>query len=775
MERSAPFERIWCINLDSRGDKWAFVEPQFKKLGWRVERFPAVDGRQVDLGACIRDRIVQKWDRSRGALGCLLSHYQIYKQIQATDCPGDRWFLILEDDVHFPAPVLDRPSLLDDYLRAVPDEAVLVKWTTSVFDRAPRKRVNDLVYVLPPHSVGQLSTTAYMVRRCYVDTVLASFPTDTPIDLLMATWRLHHFVPLDPHRGVVPDSFYLDGCFRYYGLVSSHDPHSVSDTMVDNVGEQLDRVQRHLDAQSHREACELLELLHDRSLERDSAMAFRYFHLSTIAWFYHDRARGVEVGREWIRRLSTDPGVRSLTLSRRENVLNNFDFYGLREELERALTAPRAATVQHRDGRRHLVTALFDLGRRENNLIRRQVGEYVRHGQELLTALGDTPLTIYCDPELASNFSPRDNLTVVPVKFEELETYRLLPSLLEALRIHPRQNLVGDYKTSTFYYIMTWSKFELLRRTMQSHAERYSHYAWIDIGLAHVLSVREVAKLPLSDDVRILQLAAIFADEFADPVQYFGHVRMRVAGGYFQGSRSRMLELCDLFSQTLHGLLARKIAGLEECILAYLLVHHPQLFSPCYGDYGQIIKNFEFAADNLQMVLNIVVQYRTRSHHLGMLDVLSHFRPPERFAPLLLLQYYDELFIANYYLGREREAHEAAQNLLRLARTIPAVGRNVLERIEHFKSNLSFCPHPRDSRRNVGIRIRQERNVCAMMQYAHRRAQADRVTVYMDGPPTLDSLRPSNPLILGLDQEGAHDELIQDTDGAVWKLPDDSN
>ena len=38
------FERIYCINLDSRPDRWKRVQEQLIKLGShdRVERFPAV-------------------------------------------------------------------------------------------------------------------------------------------------------------------------------------------------------------------------------------------------------------------------------------------------------------------------------------------------------------------------------------------------------------------------------------------------------------------------------------------------------------------------------------------------------------------------------------------------------------------------------------------------------------------------------------------------------------------------------------------------------------
>ena len=38
------FDKIICINLDRRPDRWREAQEQFKKAGITVERFSAVDG-----------------------------------------------------------------------------------------------------------------------------------------------------------------------------------------------------------------------------------------------------------------------------------------------------------------------------------------------------------------------------------------------------------------------------------------------------------------------------------------------------------------------------------------------------------------------------------------------------------------------------------------------------------------------------------------------------------------------------------------------------------
>ena len=80
------FEKVYCINLDSRPDKWDTCEQEFKKYGISdvVERW---SGTQLPT----------KTHRA-GARGCLASHLNIIKQ-----CISDKTsnVLILEDDFEF--------------------------------------------------------------------------------------------------------------------------------------------------------------------------------------------------------------------------------------------------------------------------------------------------------------------------------------------------------------------------------------------------------------------------------------------------------------------------------------------------------------------------------------------------------------------------------------------------------------------------------------------------------------------------------------------------
>lgn len=351
-------EHAWYINLDRREDKRRRCEQQLKKLPTSLiaaERFSAIDGRKVDP-ATVR-HIAGEWTTSRGHLGCLLSHYELYKRIQASDCAPDRWFLILEDDFEFHPAVFQHPEIINTYVQSVPPEAGLVKWTDSVFAEplvpagsrhdpravvvppSARRSVNEFVYRLPPSTFNYRSTGAYMVRKSYVEKMLKSFPRNEIIDILMCEWDLWHFHPVSDSRWntSTPTNFYLDGPNRYYGFVTCRDPFNISDTVCHPPLIRLEQVQRLLDEHRHREACDLLDLLAPDALSSTAETVARYHYLAVIAWYYVERERGAAICREFVRRLNESPALLAVCQPQLSRIQSNFDCYGLRSELERPL------------------------------------------------------------------------------------------------------------------------------------------------------------------------------------------------------------------------------------------------------------------------------------------------------------------------------------------------------------------------------------------------------------------------------------------------------
>lgn len=105
------FERVVCINLARRSDRWEALQQAMRQWGWFLKepiRFDAIDGNKVP---CPRG-----FQQGGGAWGCLQSHRQILERAIMDDVSS---LLVLEDDLAF------REGWKEDleaFLNAVPSE-----------------------------------------------------------------------------------------------------------------------------------------------------------------------------------------------------------------------------------------------------------------------------------------------------------------------------------------------------------------------------------------------------------------------------------------------------------------------------------------------------------------------------------------------------------------------------------------------------------------------------------------------------------------------------
>ena len=82
------FDKIYCINLKSRPDRWENCQKQFSHFGLsNIQRFEAIK--------CNHPKLSKK---ANAQIGCTLSHYYILKEAQAKNYSR---ILVLEDDFLF--------------------------------------------------------------------------------------------------------------------------------------------------------------------------------------------------------------------------------------------------------------------------------------------------------------------------------------------------------------------------------------------------------------------------------------------------------------------------------------------------------------------------------------------------------------------------------------------------------------------------------------------------------------------------------------------------
>lgn len=144
------FQKIYCINLDKRIDRWKLAEPHLKDLGLDVERVSGYDG--SSLGLEFPPEIKE------GAVGCSLSHLFTIKLAKQNKLEN---FLLLEDDVVFDDEVNEKFfSVLDQ----VPNDWDMLYLGGQHFHGMDMPQINEnvykCVYTLAAQSVG-IKNTVY--------------------------------------------------------------------------------------------------------------------------------------------------------------------------------------------------------------------------------------------------------------------------------------------------------------------------------------------------------------------------------------------------------------------------------------------------------------------------------------------------------------------------------------------------------------------------------------------------------------------------------------
>jgi hypothetical protein len=100
------FDKVYCINLDRRLDRWIKVSEIFKKNRFKnVERFSAIDGKNLNNTTKLLS----------GELGILETHLQLIKKCKDENIKS---VLILEDDVEFSTEIKNIEKMFLD----IPDD-----------------------------------------------------------------------------------------------------------------------------------------------------------------------------------------------------------------------------------------------------------------------------------------------------------------------------------------------------------------------------------------------------------------------------------------------------------------------------------------------------------------------------------------------------------------------------------------------------------------------------------------------------------------------------
>lgn len=189
---------VYCVNLDRRPERWLFMRDQFAALRMHARRWPAVDGRQLDVhrlvdAGLISAKALPRYllpdgaklfgiDLTAGGIGCALSHMQIWKHVieHSEGCGEHTRFLVVEDDCEFLAGFSE--VLLERRMAQVPPDWQIVFLGGQ--DLMRKQGALEVAAGVRRLYGGFRETTAYLItvagcKACLEVTVPMSWQFDT--------------------------------------------------------------------------------------------------------------------------------------------------------------------------------------------------------------------------------------------------------------------------------------------------------------------------------------------------------------------------------------------------------------------------------------------------------------------------------------------------------------------------------------------------------------------------------------------------------------------
>lgn len=227
---------IYCMNLDHRPERWEFMQKQFQKLRMPVERFSAVNGRDLDVPDLAMNGVIamealpryylpdeQKLfgtDLTAGGIGCALSHMLIWRDI-IQKCAEDGVdprapFLVIEDDCEFAQGFSE--EVLLERLSHVPQDWEIVYLGGQ--DLLRRQHLYEVGKGVRRLYKGFRETTAYVINDAGAKACLeVSVPLYWQIDTHMNDESLREGLK-PPKPGHADHTMHPRGYFLWPGIVA---------------------------------------------------------------------------------------------------------------------------------------------------------------------------------------------------------------------------------------------------------------------------------------------------------------------------------------------------------------------------------------------------------------------------------------------------------------------------------------------------------------------------------------------------------------------------
>lgn len=249
-----------------------------------------------------------------------------------------------------------------------------------------------------------------------------------------------------------------------------------------------------------------------------------------------------------------------------------------------------------------LVTCLFDCHQGSNF----DAKSYY-YKKSLRTLAVEQPMIIFCEKKNEKFFQKiREGLDlekmthIITCELSDFYFYKLRDQIDKRFR-----HSDGDKTKNPDIYVIWFSKYEMVMKSIELNPFKSTHFAWIDINLLNKTlnyslnyiddsvykNLNEICKNP-KDKFSLQVLNFWHPKDYEDLKKFFSIYRWIACAGFFTTDIPSIEFLYPKFIEKAEELIKQGFCQSDEAIFAFLIDQYPEMFTVSLGDYEDLINNY---------------------------------------------------------------------------------------------------------------------------------------------------------------------------------------
>lgn len=261
-----------------------------------------------------------------------------------------------------------------------------------------------------------------------------------------------------------------------------------------------------------------------------------------------------------------------------------------------------------------VVTAYFDLTKMEDasdSIRGRPASHYLQHAKPTLEL--NQNLVVFCEPdtlETLRTMRPKHLLNrthFVPMSFEDFPLSKCRGKILENRKIRPDP----DNRNTASYYLLCMARYAMLKKVIEENPFDSTHFAWLNLCIER-MGPLNVQELPRVFEINRDKFSTCYIDyqpkdNYLENVMRWG--RCSMCSGFFTGNAHYMKTFCDRIEAKFLECLEKGYGHADEQLFSLVYFDDPSIFEVYYGDYTEMITNYEWIRDHPEKPLYLLIKH----------------------------------------------------------------------------------------------------------------------------------------------------------------------